>query len=159
MVQPDGFISRKAPDISIVEVDSGRSRGEKAIKKEYEGHVARSIVDIDLGFSEKPFSRCWAGGNARPIRLTLRHHGHKAIAVAGGFADGKTAGLLYRGVSSNWAEGASFYQRILTEKISARTYNLRPGDMIFVPEKADANFKKNYVLKELDVRPHTRASY
>jgi polysaccharide biosynthesis/export protein len=68
----------------------------------------------------------------------------QAIAVAGGFAPtAKTQVFLYRAVSSNWAEVRELkIKDLLQGKNITEDAHLRPGDMIFVPEKAITKFRK-----------------
>ena len=82
----------------------------------------------------------------KPGQYTLRSDitVTQAIAVAGGFAPtAKTQVFLYRAVSANWAEVRQLKLKdILNGKNISEDVHVRPGDMIFVPEKFISNFKK-----------------
>lgn len=143
-VQPDGFISLQgAGDVNV----QGLTVRElvEAVKKAYADILQDPIVDVDLADFQKP---CFTvlGQVGKPGQYDLRADitVTQAIAVAGGFAPtAKTQVFLYRAVSANWAEVRELKLKdILHGKNFSEDIHLRPGDMIFVPEKFIANFKK-----------------
>lgn len=143
-VQPDGFISLQgAGDVNV----QGLTVRElvQAVKKAYADILQDPIVDVDLADFQKP---CFTvlGQVGKPGQYDLRNDitVTQAIAVAGGFAPtAKTQVFLYRAVSANWAEVRELKLKdILHGKNIGEDAHLRPGDMIFVPEKFIANFKK-----------------
>ena len=143
-VQPDGFVSLQgAGDVNV----QGLTVRElvEAVKKAYADILHDPIVDVDLADFQKP---CFTvlGQVGKPGQYDLRSDitVTQAIAVAGGFAPtAKTQVFLYRAVSANWAEVHELKLKdILHGKNIGEDAHLRPGDMIFVPEKFIANFKK-----------------
>lgn len=155
IVQPDGFISlQNAGDVYV----QGLTVRElvEAIKKAYAHILHDPIVDVDLGDFQKPFFTV-LGQVGKPGQYDLRYDitVTQAIAVAGGFASsGKTQVLLYRAVSSNWAEVRELkINDILKGKNISEDVHLRPGDMIFVPEKAITKFQR-YVPYNVGLSPY-----
>src|SRR5580658_3363882 len=143
-VQPDGFISLQ--NAGYIHVEGLTVAGAvEAVKKAYVGTLHDPIVDLDLADFQKPFFTV-LGQVGKPGQYDLRYDitVTQAIAVAGGFAAaGKTQVFLYRAVSSNWAEVRELKLKdLLSGKNISEDVHLRPGDMIFVPEKFISNFKK-----------------
>jgi polysaccharide export outer membrane protein len=160
MVQPDGFISlQSAGDIRV----DGLTVPEavEAVKKAYAHKLHDPIIDVDLADFQKPFFTV-AGQVAKPGQYDLRYDitVTQAIAVAGGFATtAKTQALLYRAVSSNWAEVRELKLKdILNGKNISEDVHLRPGDMIFVPENAITKFRK-YVPYSVAITPPYPATF
>lgn len=159
-VQPDGFISlQSAGSIHV----GGLTVPEliEAIKKAYANVLRDPIVDVDLTDFQKPLFTV-LGQVEKPGQYTLRSDitVTQAIAVAGGFAPtAKTQVFLYRVVSSNWAEVRELKLKdILNGKNITEDVHIRPGDMIFVPEKFIANFKK-YVPYSFSFSPGYTAAF
>lgn len=153
-VQPDGFISLQgAGDLYV----QGLTVHElvEAVKKAYAGILHDPIVDVDLVDFQKPFFTI-LGEVGKPGQYNLRNDitVTQAIAVAGGFTPtAKTQVLLYRAVSANWAEVRELKLKdLLNGKKISEDVHLRPGDMIFVPEKFIASFKR-YVPYSFNVTP------
>jgi polysaccharide biosynthesis/export protein len=144
IVQPDGFISLQNAGEVYVQGLTVRELAE-AVKKAYAHILHDPIVDVDLADFQKPFFTV-LGQVGKPGQYDLRYDitVTQAIAVAGGFAaSGKTQVLLYRAVSSNWAEVRELkINDILKGKNISEDVHLRPGDMIFVPEKAITKFQR-----------------
>jgi polysaccharide export outer membrane protein len=144
IVQPDGFISLQNVGDVYVQGLTVRELVE-AVKKAYAHTLNGPIVDVDLADFQKPFFTV-LGQVGKPGQYDLRYDitVTQAIAVAGGFASsGKTQVLLYRAVSSNWAEVRELkINDILKGKNISEDVHLRPGDMIFVPEKAITKFQR-----------------
>jgi len=144
IVRPDGHISLQSA--GVIRVD-GLSLREvvAAVKKAYAGTLHDPIVDIDLADFQKPFFTV-LGQVGKPGQYDLRADVTvtQAIAVAGGFAPtAKTQVFLYRAVSSNWAEVRELkIKDVLHGKNISEDLHMRPGDMIFVPEKAISHFRK-----------------
>jgi polysaccharide export outer membrane protein len=143
-VQPDGFVSlQSAGDVYV----QGLTVRElvQAVKKAYAHILHDPIVDVDLADFQKP-SYTVFGQVGKPGQYDLRSDTTvtQAIAVAGGFAPtAKTQVFLYRAVSANWAEVRELKLKdILQGRNIGEDAHLRPGDMIFVPEKFISNFKK-----------------
>lgn len=159
-VQPDGFISLQSAGSIRVEGLTVPQLIE-AIKKAYAEILHDPIVDVDLTDFQKPLFTV-LGQVEKPGQYTLRSDitVMQAIAVAGGFAPtAKTQVFLYRAVSSNWAEVRELKLKdILNGKNISEDVHIRPGDMIFVPEKFIANFKK-YVPYSLSLSPPYTGSF
>jgi len=143
-VQPDGYISLQSAGNILVKNLTVPELVE-AIKKAYANVLHDPIVGVDLIDFQKPFFMV-LGQVGKPGQYDLRGDitVTQAIAVAGGFAStAKTQVFLYRAVSSNWAEVRELKLKdILNGRNIGEDAHLRPGDMIFVPEKFIANFKK-----------------
>jgi len=156
-VQPDGFISLQSAGSIHVEGLTVPALIE-AIKKAYANILHDPIVDVDLADFQKPLFTV-LGQVDKPGQYTLRSDitVTQAIAVAGGFAPtAKTQVFLYRQVSANWAEVRELKLKdILNGKNISEDTHIRPGDMIFVPEKFIANFKK-YVPYTIGFSPYTK---
>lgn len=153
-VQPDGFISlQSAGSIHVGGLTVPAL--VDAIKKAYANILHDPIVDVDLADFEKP-SFTVLGQVGKPGQYVLRGDTTvtQAVAAAGGFSPtAKTQVFLYRAVSANWAEVRELKLKdLLNGKNISEDLHLRPGDMIFVPEKFIANFKK-YVPYSLNISP------
>jgi polysaccharide export outer membrane protein len=160
IVQPDGFISLQgAGDIHVEGLTVPGA--VEVVKRAYAGTLHDPIVDIDLADFQKPFFTV-LGQVGKPGKYDLRNDitVTEAIAVAGGFAEtAKTRVFLYRAVSSNWAEVRELkIKDILNGKNISEDAHLRSGDMIFVPEKAIAKFRK-YVPYSIDITPPYPRTY
>jgi polysaccharide biosynthesis/export protein len=144
IVQPDGFITLQSA--GSVHVEGLTLPGVvEAVKKAYSNTLHDPIVDADLADFQKPFFTV-LGQVGKPGQYDLRYDitVTQAVAVAGGFAPtAKTQVFLFRSVSSNWAEVRELkIKTILNGKNISEDAHLRPGDMIFVPEKAITKFRK-----------------
>lgn len=143
-VQPDGFISLQTAG-SIYVVGLTLDGVIDAVKKAYAGTLHDPIVNVDLVDFQKPFFTVF-GQVGKPGQYDLRYDitVTQAIAVAGGFAPtAKTQILLYRAVSSNWAEVRELKLKdFLNGKTISEDVHLRTGDMIFVPEKMITKIRK-----------------
>lgn len=153
-VQPDGFISLQG--VGSVYVAGLTLPGViEAVKKAYAGTLHDPIVDADLADFQKPFFTV-LGQVGKPGQYDLRYDitVTQAIAVAGGFArTAKTQVFLYRAVSSNWAEVRELkIKEILRGKNISEDLHLRPGDMLYVPEKTISKFQQ-YVPYSLGFSP------
>lgn len=143
-VQPDGFISLQSAGSIHVE---GLTVPEliEAIKRACASILHDPIVDVDLTDFQKPLFTV-LGQVEKPGQYALRSDitVTQAIAVAGGFAPtAKTQVFLYRAVSENWAEVRELKLKdILNGRNITEDVHIRPGDMIFVPEKFINKFKK-----------------
>jgi len=154
VVQPDGFISLQSA--GNIRVEGLTVPGVvEAVKKAYASTLHDPIVDVDLTDFQKPFFTV-LGQVGKPGQYDLRYDTTvtQAIAVAGGFAaTAKTQVFLYRAVSSNWAEVRELkIKDILNGRNISEDVHLRPGDMIFVPEKAITKFRQ-YVPYGIGISP------
>lgn len=143
-VQPDGFVSlQNAGSVHL----EGLTVPEaiEAIKKAYANILHDPIVDIDLTDFQRPYFVV-LGQVGKPGQYDLRYDMTmtEAIAVAGGFAPtAKTQVFLYHRGSGGWVEAKeSQIKDILHGKNVAEDTSMRPGDMIFVPEKTITKIRK-----------------
>ena len=155
MVQPDGFISLQ--NVGSVHVEGLTLPGViEAVKKAYSKVLHDPIIDVDLADFQRPFFTV-LGQVGKPGQYDLRADitVTQAIAVAGGFTGGaKSQVFLYRAVSANWAEVRELKLKdVLHGKNISEDAHLRPGDMIFVPEKAITRFQR-YVPYTVGLSPY-----
>ena len=153
-VQPDGFISLQGAGDLYVQGLTVRELVE-ALKKAYAGILHDPIIEVDLVDFRKPFFTV-LGQVGKPGQYDLRYDitVTQAIAVAGGFArTAKTQVFLFRAVSASWAEVRELrINDILHGKNISEDLHLRPGDMLFVPEKTITKFQQ-YVPYSLGFSP------
>lgn len=159
-VQPDGFISLQSAGDLYVQGLTVRELVE-AVKKAYAGTLHDPIIDVDLVDFQKPLFTV-LGEVGKPGQYNLRNDTTvmQAIAVAGGFTPtARTQVFLYRAVSENWAEVRELKLKdILRGKTIDEDVHLRAGDMIFVPEKFVAKFKK-YVPYSFNLTPPSPTTF
>lgn len=157
-VQPDGYITLESAGSLYVE---GMTVPEvvEAIKKSYVSVLHDPIIDVDLKDFQKPFFMV-LGQVGKPGQYDLRYDMTvtEAIAVAGGFAPtAKTQVFLYRRDGAVWAEAKELKLKdILHGKNIAEDVAIRPGDMIFVPEKTITKVRKYipyYIGTSIDPAP------
>lgn len=154
-VQPDGFISLQSAGDVYVQGLTVRELVD-AVKKAY-GHILHDpIVDVDLVDFQRPFFTV-LGQVGKPGQYDLRYDTTvtQAIAIAGGFEKtAKTQVFLYRSVSANWAEVRELkIKDFLQGKNISEDLHLRPGDMLFVPEKTITKFQR-YVPYSIGLSPY-----
>jgi len=144
-VQPDGYINlQNAPSVYA----QGLTAPELvlAIKKAYTGILNSPIVDVDIQDFQKPFFTV-SGQVGKPGQYELRSDitVAEAIAVAGGMTmqTAKTQVFLFHRTSTNWVEVRKVNLKdILSGKHVNEDATIQPGDMVYVPEKFIANFRK-----------------
>jgi polysaccharide biosynthesis/export protein len=143
-VQPDGYISLYGGPSVHIQGMTVPEAGE-AIKKAYSGTLHNPIIDVDLQDFQKAFFTV-SGQVGKPGQYDLRHDTTvaEAIGIAGGFLPtAKTQVFLFHRTSSTWAEVREIkLNDILNGKKASEDSQLSSGDMIFVPEKFIANFRK-----------------
>ncbi|MGO9338920.1 MAG: polysaccharide biosynthesis/export family protein [Terracidiphilus sp.] len=144
-IQPDGYINLQnagsvyaqgltTPELVVV------------IKKAYTGILHDPIIDVDIQDFQKPFFTV-SGQVGKPGQYELRADitVAEALAVAGGMtmATAKTQVFLFRRTSQDLFEVKKVNLKdILRGKNVNEDAILRPGDMIYVPEKFIAEFRK-----------------
>lgn len=143
-VQPDGFVNlQTAGSVHI----QGMTVPEvmEAVKKAYTGILNSPIVNVDLEDYQKPFFTV-SGQVGKPGQYDLRTETTvaEAIAVAGGLSPtAKTQVLLFHRTSADWFEVKKLNLKdVLSGKNPNEDPIIKPGDMVFVPEKFIANFRK-----------------
>lgn len=143
-VQPDGFISLETAGSLYVQ-GMTVPRLKDALKKAYTGVLHDPIINVDLKDFQKPFFTV-SGQVGRPGKYDLRSDitVAEAIALAGGTTStAKTQVFLFHRTSDDWYEVRKVnLKEILKGKDLNEDATLKPGDMIYVPEKFIANFRK-----------------
>lgn len=144
-VQPDGYINLQNAG-SVYAQGLTSPELVLAVKKAYVGILHNPIVDVDIQDFQKPFFTV-SGQVAKPGQYDLRSDitVAEAIAVAGGMTmtTAKTQVFLFHRTSQDWFEVKKVdLKDILNGKNVNEDAMLQPGDMIYVPEKFIANFRK-----------------
>jgi polysaccharide biosynthesis/export protein len=143
-VQPDGYVTLQGAGSIFV---AGLTVPEtvEAVKKAYAKTLRDPIIDIDLIDFQRPYFVV-LGQVGKPGQYDLRYDMTvtEAIAIAGGFAPtAKTRVFLYRRVATGWQEAHELkLNDILHGKNVTEDAEMRPGDMIFVPEKTITKVRK-----------------
>ncbi len=144
-IQPDGYIS-------LLNAGSVYAQGltvpelVEAVKKAYTGILHDPIVNIDVEDFQKPTFTV-SGQVGKPGQYELRSDitVAEAIAVAGGMTmmTAKTQIFLFHRVSPGQVEVKKVnLDAILKGKNANEDPTVMPGDMIYVPEKFIAKFRK-----------------
>jgi protein involved in polysaccharide export with SLBB domain len=143
-VQPDGYITLLGAG-SIYIQNLTVPETVEAVKKAYSTILHEPIVDIDLIDFQRPYFVV-LGQVGKPGQYDLRYDMTvtEAVAVAGGFAPtAKTQVFLYRRMATGWQEAKELkLNDILHGKNVREDAEMRPGDMIFVPEKTITKIRK-----------------
>ena len=143
-IQPDGYITLQS--IGSIYI-AGMTVPEVvvAIKKASANILNEPIIDVDLVDFQRAYFTV-TGQVTKPGQYDLRHDTNvsEAIAVAGGLLPtAKTQVFVYHRVSPNWMEVKKYnLKEVLNGKNVNEILDMQPGDMVFVPEKFIANFKK-----------------
>jgi polysaccharide biosynthesis/export protein len=144
MVQPDGFVSLQGAG-SICVLDLTVPEVTQAIKTAYSKVLHEPVLQVDLTEFQKPFFIVTGQVN-KPGQYDLRSDitVSEAIGIAGGFSStAKTAVYLYHRDSTGWVEAKEIKMKdFLHGKNVNEDVDMRPGDMIFVPEKAITKIRK-----------------
>jgi len=144
-IQPDGYIS-------LLNTSSVYAQGltvpelVEAIKKAYTGILHDPIVNIDVQDFQKPYFTV-SGQVGKPGQYELRSDitVAEAIAVAGGMTmpTAKTQVFLFHHASKDVMEVKKVdLKDVLNGKNVNEDAMILPGDMIYVPEKFIAKFRK-----------------
>jgi protein involved in polysaccharide export with SLBB domain len=143
-VQPDGYVNLQTAGSLHIQ---GLTVPEvvEAVKKAYAGILNSPIVNVDLEDYQKPLFTV-SGQVGKPGQYDLRTETTvaEAIAVAGGLSpSAKTQVLLFHRTSADWFEVKKLNLKdVLNGKNPNEDPIVKPGDMIFVPEKFITNFRK-----------------
>lgn len=158
-VQPDGYINlQNAGSVQV----QGLTVPElvEELKKAYTGVLHNPVINVDLKDFQKPFFTV-SGQVGKPGKYDLRSNITiaEAIAVAGGLAPtAKTQIFLFHRTSNDWFEVKKVNLKgILNGKDVNEDALLKPGDMIYVPEKFITNFRK-YVPYEVNAGTYLQQS-
>jgi polysaccharide export outer membrane protein len=143
-VQPDGYITLQGAG-SLCILGMTVPETSEAIKKAYAKVLHAPIVDVDL----KDFQKAYfivTGQVTKPGQYDLRYDltASQAIAIAGGFMPtAKTQVFLYHRSSDGWVQARELKLKdFLHGKNVAEDVEIRPGDLIFVPEKTITKVRK-----------------
>lgn len=143
-VQPDGFINLQTAGALHVQGMTVPQLIE-GLKRAYSGVLHDPIINVDLKDFQKPFFTV-SGQVGKPGQYDLRSDitVAEAIAIAGGMTpSAKTQIFLFHRTSNSWYEVEKInLKEILKGKNVNEDAILKPGDMIYVPEKFIDNFKK-----------------
>lgn len=138
-IQPDGYVALKdaqpvfAQGLTLEEF-------REAVRRAYTGYLHDPQVAVALNDFERPYFM--AGGEVgRPGKYELRADTNiiEAIEIAGGFTHvaKHSQVLLFRRVNDNLVEAHVFnLKKMLKEKNLGEVAELRPGDLVFVPQNA-----------------------
>jgi polysaccharide export outer membrane protein len=143
-IHPDGYITLQ--NIGSVYI-AGMTVPEVvvALKKASANILHDPIIDVDLVDFQRAYFTV-TGQVGKPGQYDLRHDTNvaEAIALAGGFLPtAKTQVFVYHRISPSWMEVKKLNLKdILNGKNVNEDIDMQPGDMVFVPEKFIANFKK-----------------
>jgi polysaccharide biosynthesis/export protein len=117
----------------------------EALQTAYSHVLHKPIINVDLEDFQKPYFTV-SGQVGKPGQYELRSDITVAegLAVAGGMAPtAKTQVFLFHRTSAEWfAVREINMKEILKGKNTNEDATLHPGDMIYVPEKFIANFRK-----------------
>jgi polysaccharide export outer membrane protein len=143
-VQPDGYVNlQNAGSVHV----QGMTVPEMidALQTAYAHVLHKPIINVDLEDFQKPFFTV-SGQVGKPGQYELRSDITVAegLAVAGGMAPtAKTQVFLFHRTSAEWFAVREINMKdILKGKNTNEDATLQPGDMIYVPEKFIANFRK-----------------
>jgi polysaccharide export outer membrane protein len=143
-VQPDGYIT--LGNVGTVYVQ-GATIPEivETLKKAYAKILHDPVIAVDITNFQHP-QFVVSGQIGKPGQYDLRANTtvSEAIAIGGGFLPtAKSQVFLFRRVSLDWMEVKKLDMRTLLKgKKLNEDVQLQPGDMIFVPEKFIAQFRK-----------------
>jgi polysaccharide biosynthesis/export protein len=144
-IQPDGYVTLK--DAGLV-VAQGLTLEEfrLAVVRAYKGYLHDPEIAVALKDFEHPYFV--AGGEVgKPGKYELRADTTvmEAIEIAGGFThEAKHSQvLLFRRVSGDLVEARVFdLKKMLKEKDLGEVPQLRPGDMVFVPQNSISKIER-----------------
>lgn len=143
-VAPDGFVTL-ANVGSIYVQGKTVSQVIDTLNQAYAKILHNPIIGVDLTNSQRP-QFVVAGQVGKPGQYELRQDltVSEGIAIGGGFSStAKYQVFLLRRVSSDWMEVKKLdVKKVLTGKNINEDIHLQPGDLIYVPEKFIARFRK-----------------
>jgi protein involved in polysaccharide export with SLBB domain len=144
MVEPDGYISLQGIN-SISVLGMTLPEVNLAIKNAYAKVLHEPVLQVDLTEFQKPYFIV-TGQVTKPGQYDLRSDitVAEAIGIAGGFLPtAKTQVFLYHRNSTGWVEAKELKLKdFLHGKNVNEDSDMRPGDMIFVPEKTITKIRK-----------------
>lgn len=138
-VQPDGFVALKDVKPVFAQGLTLEEFGE-AVRRAYTGYLHNPEVAVALKDFQRPYFV--AGGEVgRPGKYELRADTSvlEAVEIAGGFTHvaKHSQVLLFRRLNDNLVEAHIFnMKKMLKDKGVTEASELRPGDMVFVPQNS-----------------------
>ncbi len=144
-VQPDGFISLAGvADVHVAGMTTAEASA--AIKTAYGKILENPDLSIELKDFNKPYFMV-SGQVFKPGKFDLRGYttASQAVAMAGGFEDSAKHSqvLLFRRVNDSWYEVKKLdMKRILQGHDVNEDPEIRPGDLLFVPQNTISKVKK-----------------
>jgi polysaccharide export outer membrane protein len=143
-IQPDGYITLVGAGSLFVQGMTVPDLVE-ALKKAYAKILHEPIIDVDLKDFQKPFFVV-SGQVGKPGQYDLRYDAtvSQAIAIAGGLTpQAKTQIFVFHRRSAGWMEVQKLNLKdVMNGKNVNEDAEVRPGDMIFIPEKFITKFRK-----------------
>jgi len=144
-VQPDGFITLPDGTETIYVKDETVPQIVDTLTKAYSKTMHNPIVAVNLtNFQASQFTVNGEVGKPGQYALRTDTTVSEGIAVAGGFLpSAKTQVFLFHRVSSEWVEVKRIHlKQLLNGHDIHEDVRLQPGDMIFVPDKFIAKFRR-----------------
>ncbi len=143
-VQPDGYVNLQ--DAGSLHVQGLTVPEMVALLQNAYSHVLHNpAINVDLVDFQKPYFTV-SGQVGKPGQYELRADitVAEALAIAGGMTPtAKTQVFLFHRSSTEWFAVRELKMKdILRGKDTNEDATLQPGDMIYVPEKFIANFRK-----------------
>jgi polysaccharide export outer membrane protein len=144
-VQPDGFVTLPNGAGTIYVKGQTIPQIVDMLTKAYSKTMHNPIVNVDVTNFQPPlFTVNGQVGKPGQYPLRIDTTVSEGIAVAGGFlSTAKTQVFLFHRVSNDWMEVKKLkLNQLLNGHNIHEDVHLQPGDMIFVPDKFIANFRK-----------------
>jgi len=144
-VQPDGFITLPNGGGTVYVKGETVPQIIELFTKAYSKTMHNPIVAVDLtNFQPPQFTVNGQVGKPGQYPLRVDTTVSEGIAVAGGFLpSAKTQVFLFHRVSNDWLEVRKLnIKQLLNGHNIHEDVHLQAGDMIFVPDKFIANFRK-----------------
>jgi protein involved in polysaccharide export with SLBB domain len=144
-IQPDGYVALKDAGTVLAQ---GLTLEEfrLAVELAYKGYLHDPQVAVALKEFEHPYFV--AGGEVgRPGKYELRAETNimEAVQIAGGFTHEARHSqvLVFRHVNDDLVESHIFnLKKMLKEKSLAEPFQLRPGDLVFVPQNSISKIER-----------------
>jgi polysaccharide biosynthesis/export protein len=144
-VQPDGYINLPNGAGTMYVKGDTIPQIVDVLTKAYSKTMHNPIVNVDItNFQPPQFTVNGQVGKPGQYPLRIDTTVSEGIAVAGGFLPtAKTQVFLFHRVSTDWFEVKKLnLKQLLNGRNIHEDVHLQAGDMIFVPDKFIANFRK-----------------
>jgi polysaccharide export outer membrane protein len=144
-VQPDGYINLPNGAGAIYVKGLTIPQIADTLTKSYSKTMHNPIVNVDItNFQPPVFTVNGQVGKPGQYPLRIDTTVSEGIAVAGGFLPtAKTQVFVFHRISNDWMEVKKLnLKQLLNGHNIHEDVQLHPGDMIFVPDKFIANFRK-----------------